>query len=134
MVFLLSVMVSMEEARVPCTGSGIEAPCYDPDIANAMTLNQWRQIRSVIKLNDNDRAAKKGSPLYNPCYKYDLVYKAQVTNLNFVTLRAQKEQTGDEMTWKFMGYGERGTGVVSCIVGKPGVTRGGQIAFVTDAS
>ena len=99
-----------------------------------MTLSRWQQIRSVIKLNDNDRSPKMGSPLYNPCYKYDLVYKAQVKNLNFVTLRAQKDQTGNEMTWKFMGYGERGTGVVSRIIGKPGVTRGGQIAFVTDAS
>ena len=106
--------------------------CYDPEVANVMSLSRWRQIRMVIKMNDNSQSPPKLTPGYNPAHKYDLVYKCVVNNTNALTKYAELDQCGDEMTWKFMGYGE--SGVVYRIVGKPGVTKGGQVAISVDAS
>ena len=106
--------------------------CYDPEVASVMSFTRWKEIRRVIKLNDNARSWPKNSPLYNPAHKYDLVYKAIVNNCNALTKYAELDLCIDEMTWKFMGYGEGG--VVYRIVGKPGVTKGGQVAFAVDRS
>lgn len=43
--------------------------CYDPEVATAMSYTRWKEIRRVIKLNDNARSAPRGSLLYNPAHK-----------------------------------------------------------------
>jgi len=42
--------------------------------------------------------------------------------------------TGDETTWAFGGYGEAGSNVVSRVVGKPGVSKGGQTVLVSSTN
>jgi len=107
---------------------------YDIDIANTMTLTRFHQIKRVIKLNNNLTAAKSSDePGYDPAYKLAKLFDVLVHNTNAVTKTADLDLCGDESTWGFMGYGERGSGLVSGIVGKPGVSRGGQFVLVSDA-
>ncbi|CAJ1944092.1 unnamed protein product [Cylindrotheca closterium] len=61
-----------------------------------------------------------------------MAYQIIVNNCNSLTLHVELDQCCDQMTWKFMGYGE--SGLVKRIVGKPGATKGGQVTIVTDAS
>ncbi|CAJ1953548.1 unnamed protein product [Cylindrotheca closterium] len=106
--------------------------CYDKDVVNALSLYRFRQIKRIIKLNDNAKSKPRGHELYDPAHKYDMAYRVVVANCNSLTLYAESDLCCDEMTWKFMGYGEGG--VVRRIVGKPGVTKGGQVVMTSDAS
>ena len=52
---------------------------------------------------------KKGTPGYDPCAKYDPVWRCVIHNMNNVTAKADKDNTLDETTWGFSGYsGEAG--------------------------
>ena len=100
-----------------------------------MSLTRWRQIKRVMKLCNNHTAIKnKGQEGYEPAYKFDYMMKTIVHNTNVLTREAELDLCGDETTWGFMGYGEAGTDLVSGIKGKPGVSRGGQIVLVSNAS
>jgi hypothetical protein len=79
-------------------------PDYDESIASSMTLSRWRQIKSVFKLNNNMVEPKRGQPGYDPCAKYDLIFKVMRHNMNYFTLRADLDFGLDESTWGFMGY------------------------------
>ncbi|CAJ1966433.1 unnamed protein product [Cylindrotheca closterium] len=81
-----------------------------------MTLSRWRHIKRVIKYNNNNKSFTCGHACYNPPHKYDMGYRVIVDNCNSLTLHAELDQCCDEMTWKFMGYGE--SGLVKRIVGK----------------
>ena len=91
-------------------------------------------MKRVIKLNDNTASPKRGDPLYNPAYKFDMIYDAIVKNTNCITMKAEDDQCGDETTWGHGGFGEAGSGLVGRIVGKPGVSKGGQLVLVSDVS
>lgn len=77
---------------------------FDNLIADAMTLSRWRQIKSVFKLSNNLVEPKRGQPGYDPCNKYDLIYKVMVHNMNYFTSQADLDFGVDESTWGFMGY------------------------------
>lgn len=52
---------------------------------------------------------QKGMPGYDPCVKYDYIWRCLVHNMNYVTARADLDCTIDETTWGFSGYsGEAG--------------------------
>ena len=106
---------------------------FDYDIAQAMTLTRFRQIKRVIKLNNNYESPKRGQEGYDPAYKFNKIYDVIVNNTNGVTKTADLDLCGDESTWGFMGYGEYGSDLVTGIIGKPGVSRGGQFVIVSDA-
>ena len=64
--------------------------------------------------------AKKGDAGYDPCSKYDFIYKVLIHNMNYVTQFADLDATIDESTWGFGGFsGECG----SRLINKP-VSRG----------
>jgi len=105
---------------------------YDEDIASTFTKSRWLELKRVYKLCNNLTAAKKGSPGYNPAYKYDHIYSVIIDNVNNLTLFAGLDLCLDETTFAFNGWGESGSGLLAIIVGKPGVTRGGQIVIVLD--
>ena len=107
---------------------------YDPRIANSITHTRWLQIKRTLKLCDNDLAPKRGEAGYDPAYKYDYIFRTIVDNLNALTLRAELDLCGDETTYGHMGFGEPGSGLVARIMGKPGISKGGQIVLVSDAS
>lgn len=79
-------------------------PDFDESISNAMTLSRWRQIKSVFKINNNMVEPKRGQPGYDPCAKYDLIFKALCHNMNYFTRTADLDFGLDESTWGFMGY------------------------------
>ena len=107
--------------------------CSDSDevIQNAMTLERWVQLKRIYKLNNNDTAKSKDEIGYNPAYKYDLIFDVLTSNVRAITKKAELDLTGDETTWGFQGYGEANEQVVKRIVGKPGVSKGGQTALVS---
>ncbi len=62
---------------------------------------------------------QKGDVGFDPCTKYDLVFKALIHNMNYVTKTADLDATTDESTWGFGGYmadcgGHRINKPVSC--------------------
>jgi len=79
-------------------------PDYDPIIADAQSISRWRQLKQVIKLNNNLASPKRGQPGHNPSDKYDYAYQALVHNMNNITLRADPDAGFDESTWGFNGY------------------------------
>ena len=65
---------------------------------------------------------------YDPCGKFDLIYKVMVHNMNYVTKRADSDGTIDESSWGFGGY------MAECggrQIGKK-VPKGGQTTFWMD--
>ena len=57
-----------------------------------------------------------------------------VHNVNCISRYAESDQCGDEKTWGHGGYGEAGSGLVGRIMGKPGVSKGGQIVMISDVN
>jgi hypothetical protein len=86
----------------------------------------------LYKLNNNFLAPKRNQPGYDPAYKYDMIYKTPIHNINWVTKKAGLDQCGDETTLGFGGYDKPGSGLVSRILGKPGITKGTVIISEVD--
>lgn len=107
---------------------------YDSLTQGSITHTRWLQIKRVMKLNNNQTSPKRGEEGYNPAFKFDLIYDVLISNLNAVTKYAEADQCGDETTWGHGGYGEAGSGLAGRIMGKPGITRGGQIVVISDVS
>ena len=59
--------------------------------------------------------------------------KSKVNSSIALTKNGGLDLTADETTWGHQGYGEAGAGVVSRVVGKPGVTKGGQTFIVSSS-
>jgi hypothetical protein len=47
---------------------------------------------------------KRGKDGYNPCVKYDYIYRCLVHNMNYATKHANLDCTIDKTTWGFSGY------------------------------
>jgi hypothetical protein len=82
----------------------VQDPRYDPAIAKKISMERWKHIKRYFTLNNNFTATPRGMDGYNPCAKYDFVYKILLHNMNYVTLRADLDGTIDETTWVFCGY------------------------------
>jgi hypothetical protein len=63
-------------------------PRYDSAIADVMTIERWKSIKRYFKLNNNLLSKSRGMEGYDPCAKYDYIYKCLVHNMNYLTLRA----------------------------------------------
>jgi hypothetical protein len=61
-----------------------------------------------------------------------MIFDVIISNINYLTKEAALDMCGDETTYAHEGYGEVDLGLVRLIMGKPGVTRGGQIVIVND--
>jgi hypothetical protein len=71
---------------------------------------------------------------YDPTYKYDFLYKVLVHNVNAITKTCGLDVCGYETSWGHQGFGEAGTGVGSHILGKPGISKGGQTVIISDVN
>ncbi|MGL5935917.1 MAG: hypothetical protein ACRCZI_09885, partial [Cetobacterium sp.] len=105
---------------------------YDKLISKAFTQSRWLEVKRVYTLCNNLTAQKKDDPKYDPSYKYDFIYKTLVHNVNAITHRVGLDLCGDETSWGHQGFGESGTGVVGQILGKPGISKGGQTVIISD--
>ena len=105
-----------------------EDPRYDLHMAKNMSASRFKMIKRFFKLNNNlIETKKKGDDGYDPCAKYDLIYKVLIHNMNYVTRHADLDATIDESTWGFGGFaGDCGRRLIN----KP-VSRGklGTISF-----
>ena len=104
---------------------------YDSYCDKAMSLRRYYDLKRIFKLNDNSISKPRGDPEYDPCSKFDLIYKTIVHNTIVVTKRAPADLSGDETTWPHMGYGEAQAGVVKRVEKKPGVSKGGQVCVLS---
>ena len=66
-------------------------------------------IKRYFKLNNNLTTPTHGMPGYNPCARYDVIYKCLVVNMNYLTKKADEDGTMDETTWGFSGFGTEAT-------------------------
>ena len=103
----------------------------DNYIQDSISLQRWHQLKRILKLNNNDRAIKRGEEGYNPCYKYDMIYDVIIKNTIAITKKGGLDLTGDETSWGHQGYGEKGGGNLFRVVGKPGISKGGQTVIVS---
>jgi hypothetical protein len=84
-------------------------PRYDELIANAMSYTRFLELKRYMKLNNNSSEAKRGTKDYNPCAKYDNIFKVLTHNVNYCCKSADLDPAMDESTWGFGGYmGEAG--------------------------
>ena len=105
---------------------------FAAEIYKAISKTRWLEIKRVIKLCNNLTAKKPGEQGYNPAYKYDLIYDVLTHNVNAITKYAGLDLCGDETTWGHQGFAEAGSGITSLIMGKPGISKGGQIVMIFD--
>ena len=78
-------------------------PLYNHVIAENINLQQWHQIKRYFKLIMEIEEKKRGDAGYDPCVKYDYIYRCLVHNMNYVTECANLDSTIDETTWEFSG-------------------------------
>ncbi len=79
-------------------------PRYNPIIAENINLSRWCQIKCYFKLSMGMEEKKRGEAGYDPCVKYDYIYRCLVHNMNYVTEHAGLGGTMDETTWGFSGF------------------------------
>jgi hypothetical protein len=105
---------------------------YDDVTAAAMSQTRWLQIKRVMKLNDNSASPKRGEEGYDPTYKYRMLPRTLVDNTNALTETASLDLGVDETTWPFQGFGEAKAGLITRVMNKPGVSKGGQEVLAID--
>jgi hypothetical protein len=80
-------------------------PRFDSAITNSIISNErWRQIKGYFKLSVGLLEKPRGTTGYDPCVKYDYIWRCLVHNMNYVTAQADLDCTIDETTWGFSGY------------------------------
>eukprot|EP00957_Ditylum_brightwellii_P069144 5250724-Ditylum_brightwellii.AAC.1 len=103
---------------------------YDSKIEHAMQFSRYVQIKSIYKLNINKDCPQQGNPGYDPCAKYDFLYRVLVDNMNSITEVGSLKQCVDKTSWLHMGFG---TEVLHRSVGNIGINKGGQTVMSFDA-
>eukprot|EP00957_Ditylum_brightwellii_P198527 15130581-Ditylum_brightwellii.AAC.1 len=79
------------------------------------------QIKSIYKRNVNKDCPPRGESGYDPCAKYDFLYRVLVDNMDSTTESASIDQCANETLWPHMGFE---TEVLHRLVGKSGVNKG----------
>ena len=79
-------------------------PRYDRVIAESMPYTRFLQLKRYMKLNNNSTEPKRGTANYDPCCKYDMIFKVLVHNMNYATKYADLDPSMDESTWGFGGF------------------------------
>ena len=105
---------------------------YCPLIASTFTKTRWLEMKRCYKLCNNLTAKKKGQPDYEPAYKFDYIWEVIAHNANAFSLFAECDLCYDETSYAFNVWGEKGTGLIGLVMGKPGITRGGKTCLLSD--
>ncbi len=95
---------------------------HDEVISGSISQACWLQIKIYFKLNVNHEEKARGEEGYNPCVKYDYIFKCLIHNMNYCMARADLDITIDESTWGFAGYCGEARGRLT----KKPVSKGGQ--------
>ena len=105
---------------------------FDEDIFKSMTKTRWLQIKRVYKLCNNLMSKKRGEQGFDPAYKYRFIYDVLAFNVNALTKNASLDICGDESLWPYSGFGDTKSGLTGVVMGKPGISKGGQIVVAID--
>jgi len=105
---------------------------FSEEMSSTFTKTRWLEIKRCYKLCNNLTAIKKGNPNYEPAYKFNYIWDVICHNTNSLTLFAETDQCFDETSYAFNGWGEAGTGLIGLVMGKPNITRGGQLCLLSD--
>jgi hypothetical protein len=105
---------------------------FSEEIYKAMSKTRWLELKRVMKLCNNREHPKAGEEGFDPAYKFDLIYDVLTSNVNALSRRAGLDLCGDESTWGHQGYADGVSGLLGLVIGKPHITKGGQVTFVTD--
>ena len=82
------------------------------------------EYKKFKKLSNHAMEKEKGQEGYDPAEKFRLIWDVTVHNLGLCMKRYSQDIVGDETTYQFCGYGNKGVGRIR---GKQHVTKGGQI-------
>ncbi len=77
---------------------------HDAIIADNFNYSRYLEVKRMFKLSNNEKEKKRGEEGYDPCNKYDFIYKVLVSNMNNLTKKADPDCVIDETTWGFSGY------------------------------
>jgi len=105
---------------------------YNKEIASTFTKTRWLEIKRCYKLCNNLTAKKKGDANYEPAYKFNYIWDVICHNTNTISLFAESDLCFNETSYAFNGWGEAGTGLIGLVLGKPNITRGGQLCLLSD--
>jgi len=119
-----SMMLRFDKSRA-------DNSAFDGEIAAAMSAARWCEIKRTIKLCDNGSVAKRGTPDYDPAYKYKKIFDVLVHNVNAITKYACLDLCVDESTFGHGGYGPMEDDLFGYLKNKP-FTKGGQIVLCCD--
>ena len=93
---------------------------------------RWLQINRCIKLNKNNNSNKIGEDIYNPAYKYDMIWYVIIHYVNSMPKRCGLEKYRDETSWGHQGWVNANSGLTFNIMSKFGVRKGDHIVLVTN--
>ena len=89
-------------------------------------------MKRCYKSCNNLTSKKGGDPNYEPAYRFNYILDVICHNTNALTLFAESDQCFDETSYTFNGWGEAGTRLIGLVLGKPNITRGGQLCLMSD--
>jgi hypothetical protein len=68
-------------------------PCHDTVIDDSISMERWKNIKRYFKLNNNLTTTVRGMEGYDPCARYDFIYKCLIVNMNYLTKKADEDGT-----------------------------------------
>ncbi len=113
-----------------------ESWCDDDDnlysslISDTMTHCRFINLRSNVKLNNNNKEIKHGEDGHDPCTKYWFILVFIMYNMNLLVKIGSCNLTMDGTMWSNMPFGANSHFWVQ---GKSGVTKGGKNVIVLDS-
>ena len=105
---------------------------YSPEIDQSTKLTMFGEIKSNIKLCNNNKAKSRDQEGYNPTYKFDFPYKAFVENTSKISANSDDNQVVDESSWPHCGYGEAGSIIYGRLSQNKNFSKGGQNVLSMD--
>ncbi len=84
-------------------------PRYNTVIDESISMERWKNIKRYFKLNNNLTTPAWGMEGYDPCTRYDFIYKCFIVNMNYLTKKANEDGTINKTMWGFSGYGMEAT-------------------------
>ena len=88
-----------------------------------MNIQRLLQVKCVKKLCRKYTDNKRGYKWYEPCYKFDYIWKCLVQNVIVLTEDAGLDLRGDETRYVTASYGGAGAGLTGRVKNKPGSTK-----------
>ena len=75
---------------------------YDPMVAGSFGLRRWFDMKSCMKLCNQNKEIRRDEDGYNPTAKYRKVWDVSIANLNKFIKRGGLDIAIDETTWQMV--------------------------------